>query len=198
MTPARARRMPTLFTAEETGNLLAAEEKGEGKAWTPTLTAANSCLTHDGAAFVILVSGRLLEKWKGEGNAKRPWARLVNVAETGVNPRYSPLGALKTGDILLAKTRLSYADVDVFEYNEAFAVISALFAREHPDCLSRYLTAGGALAYGHPYGASGAILCLHALMRLRQEGGRYGLCSIAGAGGTGGGFLLERCQDVCS
>ena len=95
---------------------------------------------------------------------------------------------------MLQKAQLTMDDMDTIEYNEAFAVISALFARKYPSCLERYLPFGGALAYGHPYGCSGAVLVLHALCALKEMGGKRALCAIAGAGGTGCGLLLERVE----
>ena len=122
----------------------------------------------------------------------RPLARIRHVTTAGVEPRFSPLGALEVGEKALQEAGLTYSDVDDFEYNEAFAVISALFARRHPDCVDRYLPLGGALAYGHPYGCSGAVLVLHALAALQQRGGQRALCAIAGAGGTGAAVVVER------
>jgi acetyl-CoA C-acetyltransferase len=192
MSPALARRMPPLFTQNEVSALLTEEERHSLQEVVPTLTAANACLTHDGAAFVILASKKMLDKWKQEGKKIVPWAKISAAVDIGTDPRYSPLGALRAGDEVLAKAGISYDDLDVIEYNEAFAVISALFIKKHPACLERYLPLGGALAYGHPYGASGAILVLHALAYLCQQNGRYGLTAVAGAGGTGCGILLER------
>lgn len=94
---------------------------------------------------------------------------------------------------LLQETGLAYDDLDAIEFNEAFAVIDVLFARSQPQVLDRYNRFGGALAYGHPYGASGAVLVLHALHSLAAVHGRYGLAAIAGAGGTGEALLLEAC-----
>ncbi|MDD6288228.1 hypothetical protein [Acidaminococcus fermentans] len=108
-----------------------------------------------------------------------------------MDPRFSPLGALAVGEKLLEETGLPVEAIDDFEYNEAFAVISALFARQYPTCTDRYLPLGGALAYGHPYGCSGAVLVLHALAALEGQEGKKALCAIAGAGGTGAGVLLE-------
>lgn len=186
-----ARRMPALFRPEEVEGLLTPEERRKVGDGTPTLTAANACLTQDGAAFLLLCSGWQLEQWKREGRPVRPLARIGHVTTAGVDPRLSPLGALEVGEKALREAGLTYGDVDDFEYNEAFAVISALFARQHPDCVERYLPLGGALAYGHPYGCSGAVLVLHALAALKQKGGRRALCAIAGAGGTGAAVILE-------
>ena len=187
-----ARRMPTLFRKEEVAELLTPAEREKAGDGTPTLTAANACLTQDGAAFLLLCSGRQLEAWEREGKPVRPRARIRHVTTAGVEPRFSPLGALEVGEKALQEAGLTYSDVDDFEYNEAFAVISALFARRHPDCVDRYLPLGGALAYGHPYGCSGAVLVLHALAALQQRGGQRALCAIAGAGGTGAAAIVER------
>lgn len=187
-----ARRMPTLFRKEEVAELLTQAEREKAGDGTPTLTAANACLTQDGAAFLLLCSGRQLEAWEREEKPVRPLARIRHVTTAGVEPRFSPLGALEVGEKALQEAGLTYSDVDDFEYNEAFAVISALFARRHPDCVDRYLPLGGALAYGHPYGCSGAVLVLHALAALQQRGGQRALCAIAGAGGTGAAVVMER------
>lgn len=187
-----AARMPTLFRQTEVEALLTPEERNQAGSCTPTLTAANACLTQDGAAFLLLCSGRQLEAWRKIGRLVQPLARIVHVTTAGVEPRFSPLGALEVGDKALREAGLTYSDMDDFEYNEAFAVISALFARQHPDCVERYLPLGGALAYGHPYGCSGAVLVLHALAALQQSGGKKALCAIAGAGGTGAAVIIEK------
>lgn len=152
------------------------------------LNAGNACAIQDGAAFLLLASDAFLhrQRWK-------PLARLVATASRGGNPQESPRGAMRTADFLLAQQGLHYEDLAAIEFNEAFAVIDVLFARAHGDCLARYNRLGGALAYGHPYGASGAVLALHLLQSLRQTGGGLGLLSIAGAGGMGEAILLERC-----
>ena len=153
---------------------------------TPLLTAANACMRNDGAAFVILVSQRAVERYN-----LQPAAELLAGFEWGVDPRYSPEGAVETGMRLLQRCELQPEEIDVFEYNEAFAVISALFAKKYPGLLKRYCPWGGALAYGHPYGASGAILLLHLWQELKQTGGSLGLLSIAGAGGLGTALLVK-------
>ena len=83
-------------------------------------------------------------------------------------------------------------DMAAIEFNEAFAVIDVLFERKYPDLVSRYNIFGGALAYGHPYGASGAILLVHLLASLETAGNGLGLLSIAGAGGMGEALLVEK------
>ena len=197
MSPKLAARMPKLFTEEEVKDLLAGDRASlpikenvdkrnvlqeQNIAVTPLLTAANACLMNDGAAFVVLASRQA-----------RPEAELLAGFEWGVDPRYSPEGAIETGAHLLQRCDLQSQQIDVFEYNEAFAVISALFARKYPELTARYCPWGGALAYGHPYGASGAILLLHLWQELKQTEGKLGLLSIAGAGGLGTALLVKKC-----
>lgn len=152
-------------------------------------TAGNACRTNDGAAFALLVSA----KWLKAHPSARPKARILGTATMGGNPLESPRGAMNTGDLLLKMQGISYEDLDAIEFNEAFAVIDALFERHHPDLIDRYNRLGGALAYGHPYGASGAVLLVHLLHSLNPAGGK-GLLSIAGAGGMGTAILLEACK----
>ena len=141
--------------------------------------ASNACLTHDGAAFVYI------------SNEKGPF-RIHSIIPWAGNPQFSPEGALESTKAILKRTDLTMADMDVVEWNEAFAIIDALFDRAYPDYMEKYNMLGGALAYGHPYGCSGAILALHCMAALESCNGRYGLCAIAGAGGTGTALIMER------
>ena len=152
------------------------------------LTAGNSCLINDGAAFVVLVS----ESWLKEHPEFTPKAEILGTCTAGGSPVESPRGAMLTADKLLARQRLSYEDVDAIEFNEAFAVIDVLFQRQHPDLIDRYNMLGGALAYGHPYGASGGIIMIHLLRTLELVKGSLGLMSVAGAGGMGQSILVRR------
>lgn len=85
--------------------------------------------------------------------------------------------------------------MDSIEYNEAFAVISALFARQHPEALDAYLPLGGALSYGHPYGASGAILTLHALAHLTRKRDALALLLWLGPVERAAVFYWNGCHD---
>lgn len=155
---------------------------GEGT----NLTAGTACLINDGAAFALLASGEYIRQ-KG----LRPLARILGTVAVGGNPAESPRGAMATADVLLKRQGLAYEDLQAIEFNEAFAVIDVLFARKHPACLGCYNRFGGALAYGHPYGASGGILLAHLLKSLQKAGGGKGVMSIAGAGGMGEAILVE-------
>ncbi len=151
-----------------------------------TLTAGTACSIHDGAAFAVLASGDYVRR-----QGMLPVARILGTASVGGNPAQSPRGAMRTADVLLAKLGWRWEDLQAIEFNEAFAVIDVLFEREHPDCVANYNRFGGALAYGHPYGASGAILLAHLIASLKAAGGGRGILSIAGAGGMGEAIALE-------
>ena len=150
------------------------------------LTAANACRTNDGAAFLLLASEAFV---KAHGLA--PQMEVLATAATGVAPGESPRGAQATAEKLLAREQLSWTDLAAIEFNEAFAVIDVLLERTHPEVMNCYNQHGGALAYGHPYGASGAILAIQLLAALQTAGG-LGLLSIAGAGGLGEAVLFEK------
>lgn len=159
------------------------------------ITAANACLTNDGAAFVIICSGRYIKE-----HSLKPLAEFKDIAETGVTPDESPRSAIVAIEKLLAKNNMDYHDISVFECNEAFAVIDELFARRYPDAIDRYNIFGGALAYGHPYGASGGIILLHALKALEyskdEAKDKYAVCSIAAAGGIGTAILIKKVNSL--
>ncbi|MGM9568951.1 MAG: thiolase family protein [Phascolarctobacterium sp.] len=153
------------------------------------ITAANSCLINDGAAFVVVCSEKYLQEHKLQAQAK-----ILGSVACGGDPLVSPRTAVTALEKLLAKHKLTEADIDDFEINEAFAVIDVLFARAFPKSVDKYNAFGGALAYGHPYGASGAIITLHLLEALKRCQGRLGCASVAAAGGIGTALLLERVE----
>ena len=149
-------------------------------------SAGNSCRINDGAAFILLANEKFVEK-----NKLEPQAKILAVMSGGINPLESPRGAMAIADKILAKNNLSYENLVAIEFNESFAVIDVLFERAHPNLTNIYNKFGGAIAYGHPYGASGAILMIHLLKSLEISGG-LGLMSIAGAGGTGEAILVKK------
>lgn len=154
------------------------------------ITAANACTINDGAAFLILCS----EKWLQTKKA-RPRAEILDSQLIGCDPRYSPLAANQAVQKLLKKRNLTPDQIDLYEYNEAFGVIDVLFEREFPHLSHRYNLNGGALAYGHPYGASGAILLLHLLKNLELQRKNTGIAAIAAAGGVGQSLFIRRQAD---
>lgn len=152
-------------------------------------TAANSCGMQDGAAFVVLCAESYARKkgWK-------PWMQYADMVEVAGNPQMPPFLVNKALEKLLAKTGKRPEEIDAYECNEAFAVIDELFAKNYPACVPVYNACGGALAYGHPYGATGGILTLHLAKRLLQSTKKeaYGISAIAAAGGQGTAILWKR------
>ena len=154
-----------------------------------TVTAGNSCGVSDGAAVVGLIT-----------DARRrqlglPGLRLVATATAGVDPRRPGLGIVPAVQQALDHAGLKLAEIDVLEFNEAFAgQILACTDRLGLDP-ERLCRQGGALALGHPWGASGAVLLVRLFSQLiRAESGRYGLAAIAVGGGQGVATVVEACR----
>ena len=147
------------------------------------ITAASSCLINDGAAFLILCSEEYLTEHR-----LKPLAKIIGFSEVTVEPELSPYAAVKVCRSLCERYGITS---ECYEVNEAFAVIDVLMQQSFKD-MSGYNIFGGALAYGHPYGASGAIILLHLLRSLEYMGRRYGTAAAAAAGGLGCGILIER------
>lgn len=152
------------------------------------ITAGNTCLKHDGAAVVLLASQAAVEKY-----ALTPQAIIAGTASCGCDPNVFPLGPVYVIRKLLEKTGLPLAAIDRMEINEAFAVKILACCRELGFSLNKTNTLGGALAYGHPYGASGAIILLHLIKALQHAEGRFGIAAIGAVGGMGVATLIERC-----
>lgn len=152
-------------------------------------TAGNACGTQDGAAFVLLCS----EHFAKEHNYL-PQMQYVDMAEVAGNPEMSPSLVNPAIDALLKKIGKHPEEIDMYECNEAFAVIDELFAEKYPGCVPAYNAWGGALAYGHPYGATGGILTLHLAQRMKQmsQNDGYGMTAIAAAGGMGAAILWKK------
>ncbi|MGI6075842.1 MAG: thiolase family protein [Pyramidobacter sp.] len=151
------------------------------------LNAANVCTMNDGAAFLLLCSESYLRKHELSARF-----RLENACTVGADPLMSPASVLPAIKGLLERSRLSMDDIGAIECNEAFAAIDVLVNRAYPHRASRYNQLGGALAYGHPYGASGAIVLLHLMRAMELSESSRGICCAAAAGGIGSVVLLER------
>ncbi|MCA1861485.1 3-oxoadipyl-CoA thiolase [Janthinobacterium sp. HSC-3S05] len=154
-----------------------------------TITAGNASGVNDGAAALLLAD---------EANAARfgltPRARVVAMATAGVAPRIMGIGPAPATLKVLAMTGLSLADFDVIELNEAFAAQGLAVLRQLglPDDDPRVNPNGGAIALGHPLGASGARLAMTAVNQLYRTGGRYALCTMCIGVGQGIALVLER------
>ena len=152
------------------------------------ITAGNTCLKHDGAAVVLLASEHAVKKYN-----LKPQGMITGTASCGCDPNVFPLGPVSSIQKLLKKNNLQLKDVDAMEINEAFAVKILACCQQLSFSLQKTNILGGALAYGHPYGASGAIILLHLLKALQQVNGRLGIASIGAVGGMGVATLIERC-----
>ena len=150
------------------------------------ITAGNSCLTHDGAAVVILASQSAVEKY-----ALTPQAEFTRGVHAGVNPRLSPMGAAAAISKLVEKQNMSIEQVDAIEINEAFAVKVAACQKLLGLSEEKTNILGGALAYGHPYGASGTIIVLHLMEVLKHMRKDCGIAAIGIAGGQGAAAMIK-------
>lgn len=152
-----------------------------------TVTAGQSSQTSDGAGFVILMS-----REKAEELGLHPLARFVAFAVAGVDPSIMGIGPMKAIPKVMALTGLTPEDMDVIELNEAFAAQAIPCIRDLQLPRERVNVNGGAIALGHPLGATGAILTCKALAELERRDGRYALISMCIGGGMGAAGILER------
>ena len=153
---------------------------------TGTITAGNASSVNDAAAAVVL-----MEKRAAEQRGLKPIGRLVAYSTAGVEPQYMGIGPVPAVRKLLQKTGLTLDDLDLFEGNEAFAAQALAVIRELEVPPDKVNPNGGAIALGHPIGASGAILSVKALHELRRTGGRYGLVTMCIGGGQGIAAIFE-------
>jgi acetyl-CoA C-acetyltransferase len=151
-----------------------------------TVTAGNSCGINDGAAAVLVMS----EEKASELNLQ-PVLRFVDSAVIGTDPNYPATGPIPAATKILTKHHLTIKDIDLIEINEAFAVKIALFAREFSISYDKVNPEGGAIAIGHPYGASGAILVTRLFHEAKRYNPRYMLSTIGIGGGLGIAALWE-------
>jgi acetyl-CoA C-acetyltransferase len=122
----------------------------------------------------------------------RPIARVVDTCLVGCDPVLMLEGPIPATRKLLERNRLGIRDVDVFEINEAFAAVVLSWARVVEADLARVNPNGGAIALGHPLGATGCVLTTKAVQELLRSGGRRALVTMCCGGGLGTGTLLER------
>ena len=153
------------------------------------MTAGTSSQLSDGAAMVVLMS---LEKARQLG--LRPIARFVGFAVAGVAPEVMGLGPIHAVPKVLSKAGLTMADMDVIELNEAFMAQAIPCIRELGMDLEKVNPNGGAVALGHPLGATGGILTCKLLNQLERSGGTYGMVTMCVGGGMGAAGLFEMCR----
>ena len=170
-------------TFEPTG-IQDAADKGQ-----PRVTAANASGINDGAAAIVLASGEAVEKY-----GLKPMAKLIGWGQGGVDPKIMGVGPVPASRQALKKAGLTIDDIDLVEANEAFAAQSIAVARELHFDMSKVNVNGGAIALGHPVGASGARIIVTLLheMQKRPEAKR-GLATLCIGGGMGVATIYEKC-----
>jgi acetyl-CoA C-acetyltransferase len=149
--------------------------------------AGNSSGVVDGAAAILLASP---EAAKARG--WKPRARIVAMANMGDDPTLMLNAPVPAAHKVLAKAGLTTDDIDIWEINEAFAVVAERFIRHLDLDRDKVNVNGGAMALGHPIGATGAMLIGTALDELERTDGRYGLITMCAAGGMAPALIIER------
>ncbi len=150
-------------------------------------TAGNSSQISDGASALLMMTAS-----RAEALGLRARARVVDTCLVGVDPVLMLTGPIDATRRLLERNQLAISDIDTFEINEAFASVVLAWARELGADLDRTNPNGGAIALGHPLGATGGVLLTKALHELERTNGRFGLVSMCCGGGLGTGTLIER------
>jgi acetyl-CoA C-acetyltransferase len=158
-----------------------------GSATEGTVTAGNSPGITDGAAATVVASERAVEQY-----GLRPLARIVGYAQAEVAPKWLFLAPVQGVNRLLERTGMTVADFDLIEINEAFAAQTLADGRELGFDWSKVNVNGGAIALGHPIGASGARIVATLLHELRRREGRYGLATLCLGGGGSVAAAFER------
>ena len=152
-----------------------------------TVTAGNASGINDAAAAVVL-----MVKSAAAAKGLKPMARFVAYGHAGIDPKIMGLGPVSAVQRALAKAGLKLADMDVIESNEAFAAQALGVSKELGMDAKKVNPNGGAVALGHPIGATGAILTVKAMYELQRTGGRYGLITMCIGGGQGIAAVIER------
>jgi len=153
---------------------------------TGTVTAGNSSQTSDGAAALVVMTGE-----RAAALGLQPLGRLVSFATAGVAPEIMGMGPVEAVPKALAKAGLTLADIEVIELNEAFAAQVVAVVRRLGLDESRTNVNGGAIALGHPLGATGAKLSVQILAELGRREARYGLVTMCVGGGQGAAGIIE-------
>jgi acetyl-CoA C-acetyltransferase len=187
----KSKKGPVLFDTDEHPR---ADASMEGMAKLRTVfqkdgsvTAGNASGINDGAAAVVL-----MERKTAERKGVKPMARLVAYAHAGVDPKYMGIGPVPAVKKVLERAALKLEQIDVIESNEAFAAHASAVAKDLGFDMKKVNPNGGAIALGHPIGATGCILTVKALYELQRTGGRYGLVTMCIGGGQGIAAVFER------
>jgi acetyl-CoA C-acetyltransferase len=152
-----------------------------------TVTAANASTINDGASALILAS-----KEKAEELGLTPIAKIISFADAAQAPEWFTTAPTLAAPIALERAGLTMDDIDFFEINEAFAVVTMAFNQTFGLSEDKVNVFGGAVAVGHPLGASGARIVTTLVNVLHQKGGKYGLAAICNGGGGASAMVIER------
>ncbi|MCU0417442.1 MAG: acetyl-CoA C-acyltransferase [Cytophagaceae bacterium] len=152
-----------------------------------TITAANASGINDGAAALLLVSKSFAEK-----NGLQPLARIVSYADAALAPEWFTIAPVQAARLALQRAQLSIQDIDYFELNEAFSAVSLALEKELGNAPEKTNINGGAVALGHPIGASGARIVVTLTHILKSKSARYGLAAICNGGGGASALILEH------
>ena len=167
---------------EKMGTLRPAFQKEGG-----TVTAGNSSKINDGAAALIVTSAEFAQK-----NRWKPMARIVAQATSAQEPEWFTTAPAKSIAIALKRANMTMKDIDLFEVNEAFAVVALAAMEDAKIPLEKMNVNGGAVALGHPIGASGARILVTLLYALEERGLKRGLAAICIGGGEAAAMIVER------
>ena len=152
-----------------------------------SVTPGNASGLNDGAAAVVLVEAK-----RAAALGLKPLARLVGYAHAGVEPAYMGIGPIPATRLVLERTGLTLADLDVIEANEAFAAQACAVTQELGLDPAKVNPNGSGISLGHPVGATGAIITTKAIAELHRIGGRYALVTMCIGGGQGIAAIFER------
>ena len=152
--------------------------------------AGNSSGVVDGAAAVLVASKDYAQK-----HGLKPRARIVATANMGDDPTLMLNAPVPAAKKVLAKAGLTTDDIDLFEINEAFAVVAAKFVKDLGLDWDKVNVNGGSIALGHPIGATGSILIGTMVDELERQNKRYGLVTMCAAGGMAPAIIVERVDD---
>jgi len=151
-----------------------------------TITAANASTINDGAAAVLLANSKGLEKISA-----KPIAKIIGYSETALAPEQFTLAPIEATKVLLKTTGITLEEIDLFEINEAFAMVPLAFAQALNVGLDQINVNGGAVSLGHPIGCSGTRIVVTLVHALKERNKQYGIAAICNGGGGASAILIE-------
>ena len=178
----------TITQDEEYPKVIVEKVRGLKPAFSPdgSITAANASTLNDGACALILASEKGVKD-----RGLRPFARIVGYADAARSPAEFTLAPIDATEKLLAQTKKTLDEIDLFEVNEAFAMVPLAYATHFKLPLSKINVHGGAVALGHPLGASGARIVTTLIYALKARNQRLGIAAICNGGGGASALMIE-------